>query len=116
MSGFTIFHHTNWSAVPIPLGEGRHFHFVDEGRNKHFHFHYHGHHRFAKDNAFVETDRYILGIDGVLLNLQDLKVKTGIHQLDRILIQLYQSYQEELPQYLRGEFVGFLFDKNNQRL
>ncbi|MEM8908839.1 MAG: hypothetical protein AAGD05_13415, partial [Bacteroidota bacterium] len=116
MPGFTIFyHHLSPTAPPMPPGS-QSLVYTAPQKNYSHHFFYQSHHKFPNDQLFCQIDTFYIGIDGVVLNLKDLQNKTGQHQLDNLLIHLYQKYGTSLAQQLRGEFVGFVFDTERQEL
>lgn len=90
--------------------------FTDPSSKLPQYFFHETHDKFKNDKLFTETTHYIIGIDGVLLNLGDLKIKMGIAQLSPLLVNLYQKHQNHLPQVLRGEFVGFVYEKFTGKL
>ncbi|GEM50881.1 asparagine synthase-related protein [Empedobacter brevis] len=68
--------------------------------------------RFQKkrfDNYFIEQNNIVIAIEGVLLNKNQL-IKTN-NLNENYLHQLYILHQLEFIQQLEGEFVGFVYNK-----
>jgi len=89
--------------------------FVGQSK-KHFLFQCRTNQKFTADKLFIENTDFVLGLDGVLLNLDELKKNFGITDLEELILFLYQKYGQNLPQYLRGEFAGFVFNKKKEQL
>lgn len=66
--------------------------------------------KFLNDKIFEQNDAYFIGIEGVLLNLDELKAGREISILE-LLIALYENYGSDFVKQLRGDFSGFIFDK-----
>ena len=115
MFGFTVLYNADQDYQSYFSEITKSISFVGKSR-KHYLFKYQTNQKFLDDKLFVETDGFILGVDGVLLNLQNLKNSFGIPNLERLLLFLFQKYHHGLPQYLRGEFVGFIFNKKTEKL
>ncbi len=66
--------------------------------------------KFLNDKIFEQNDAYFIGIEGVLLNLNELKTgeKTSVFGL---LISLYEKHGNDFVKQLRGDFSGFIYDK-----
>jgi len=81
-----------------------------------FSFNYLSFDKFKNDTFFIETDHYILGIDGVILNLQALKKQYAISDFATLTIHLFEKESIHFVNKLKGEFSGFFFEKNTENL
>lgn len=72
--------------------------------------------KFENDKIFVDQRDYIIGIDGVILNLIKLKNHYGISDYFNLVIHLWEKKKSLFPNYLKGEFNGFIFDKQKEEL
>lgn len=81
-----------------------------------FHFIYDQFQKFKEDKIFKETTNYILGIDGVILNLNNLKNSYGITDYSKLLIHLFKKQKISFVNLLKGEFSGFIFNKETEEL
>ncbi len=72
--------------------------------------------KFIKDKIFEENENYIFGVDGVILNLQNLKNSYGISDYFKLLTHLWEKKKKFFPNDLKGEFSGFVFDKKSENL
>lgn len=73
-------------------------------------------HKFEKDKIFSETDKYIVLLDGVILNKNEL-IKQFNTQDDEFqwrdtLIKMYASQGEQFFKSLYGSFSGAVYDKS----
>jgi asparagine synthase (glutamine-hydrolysing) len=83
---------------------------------KNFTFRYLKFDKFAEDKIFIETKNYIIGIDGVILNLQKLKKHYAISDFAQLIISLFKKESIGFVSKLKGEFSGFIFEKEVQNL
>ncbi len=81
-----------------------------------FSFNYFGFKKFENDKVFSENKEYIIGIDGVVLNLVQLKNAYGISDYFNLIISLYSKHNIQFVSELKGEFSGFIFDKKTKQL
>lgn len=72
--------------------------------------------KFENDKIFKEDKEYIIGLDGVILNLQRLKNAYGISDIFLLTSTLFKRYGIHFISELKGEFNGFVFNKNNSEL
>jgi len=72
--------------------------------------------KFKEDKIFEESDNYIIGVDGVILNLKDLKKQYAISNYFKLIVLLWGRYKQLFPNELKGEFSGFIFDKKSEKL
>ncbi len=72
--------------------------------------------KFHKDKIFTETGDYILGIDGVLLNLQQLYNAYARKGLSDLILYLYRKEKEVFPKHFKGVFSGFIYEKKTEKL
>lgn len=83
--------------------------------NKYF-FGYKSFEKFKNDKVFSETKEYIIGIDGVILNLQSLKNSYAISDFLKLIINLFEKEGIAFVSKLKGVFSGFIFEKTTQKL
>lgn len=71
--------------------------------------------KFEQDKIFCETAKYIIILDGVILNRIELIKKHGQANWENTLIYLYEHYNDEFFSVLRGSFAGAFLDKEKER-
>ncbi len=81
-----------------------------------FSFHYKSFSKFKNDKVFSENTDYIIGLDGVLLNLSLLKKTQGISDIFGLIIHLFSKQGVQFVANLKGEFSGFIFEKKTKKL
>lgn len=69
--------------------------------------------KFAGDKLFFETDKYLVVLDGVILNKKEI-LENG--SWNETFVSLYEKKGESFISTLRGSFAGALFDKINEKL
>ena len=89
---------------------------VELPENKAFFFGYTYFEKFGKDKIFKEDKDFVVGIDGVVFNLQMLKNHYGVTDYFDLLLLLYKKNNIQFVSELKGEFNGFVFDKNTREL
>ncbi len=67
--------------------------------------------KFLNDKTFQEDEQYIIGIEGVILNLNKLYEETKKNNLFETIKNLYITRGEEFISLLKGEFSGFIYSK-----
>lgn len=72
--------------------------------------------KFCDDNVSVETDNYIMVLEGCVLNKNLLKNKYKEKNLFSLISLLWDKYEEEITKQLRGAFVLIIYDKKNNKL
>ncbi len=113
--GFTILHNLP-AEHPFEETAQQQISFVSSRHGKRSDFYYSSNDKFQNDKLFSESNNFILGLDGVILNLKELKNAYQITSLETLLLHLYEKYQTKMPDRLAGEFCGFIFDKNKEKL
>lgn len=93
------------------------FKFLFENRYRSTHginyfFGYNSFSKFQLDKIFHENEDFIIGLDGVILNLLALKNDYAISDVFLLIIHLYNKRKQSLAIELKGDFNGFVFDKN----
>lgn len=83
---------------------------------KSFFFGYKSFNKFAEDKFFMETNEFILGLDGVILNLQALKRQYAISDFSKLIVSLFNKENSQFVSKLKGEFSGFIFEKISENL
>lgn len=114
MYGFNIIH--NKSESSFSLNGDYKIQYYSPISEKTTVFYYTYFHKFSEDKLFEEDRNYIVGIDGVILNLQKLKNAFGISNYFKLVVYLWNKEGYLFPRNLKGEFSGFVFDKNNDEL
>lgn len=71
--------------------------------------------KFDKDKIFEETEKYILILDGVIINKSTLLSKYEQGKWLDTLIRMYKDNGESFFSELRGSFSGALYDKASQK-
>ncbi|OIP84479.1 MAG: hypothetical protein AUK44_02440 [Porphyromonadaceae bacterium CG2_30_38_12] len=64
--------------------------------------------KFSNDKIFQEDSDYFIGIDGVLLNLNEIGEEKDTFSL---LKNAYQKHGDDFLKQLRGDFSGFVYNK-----
>lgn len=72
--------------------------------------------KFKNDKVFTENAAYIIGIDGVILNLKSLKKSYASNDFLKLIITLFEKEGIAFVSKLKGVFSGFIFEKTTQRL
>lgn len=70
--------------------------------------------KFLSDKVFEQNEFYFIGIEGVLLNINELKTNKEATVFDT-LISLYEKHSEDFIKQLRGDFSGFVYDKKKDK-
>jgi asparagine synthase (glutamine-hydrolysing) len=110
--GFTIIYN---QKTPLKLKGGLTFEYISESKRS-YQFNYIKFEKFNNDKLFVENDDFIIGLDGVILNLVDLKKSYAHTDYADLIIQLWKISGNKFPNYLKGEFSGFIFKKQTEEL
>lgn len=79
-------------------------------------FGYNSFDKFSNDSLFIELNDLIIGVDGVLLNFQQLKNEYAKSNLETLILHLWMSKGQRFVRELKGEFNGFIFNKKNEEL
>lgn len=114
MYGFTVIYGEDIYKTQLPSCK-RSF-MVNVAENNFFFFGYDYFKKFENDKIFEENKEYIIGLDGVILNLQKLKNAYGISNYLELIINLYQKHNIDFVSQLKGEFSGFVFDKKSAKV
>ena len=72
--------------------------------------------KFSKDKVFLEDHDCIIGIEGVVLNLNDLKIKNQEDDTFLLFKSLFKKHDKEFIKMLRGDFSGFILQKSENSL
>ena len=113
MYGFTIICN-NSHSFSIPSDHS--IHYWSTTSSQQYSFFYRQNQTFINDKIFAEDQRYIIGIDGVVLNLKQIMstyAVSGFHQL--VLMFLENGSPNFFNQFM-GDFCGFVFDKQDESL
>lgn len=71
--------------------------------------------KFQQDKLFVETDHYIVILDGVVLNRVELMQSQKKETWIETLLFLYKTLGDEFFLKLRGSFSGAIFEKQKNK-
>ncbi len=69
--------------------------------------------KFQNDKTLQEDDQFIIGIEGVILNLKSLKEISGKDELFNVVKSLFLSNGDDFINLLKGDFSGFIYSKTN---
>lgn len=112
--GFSII--INGNKIPRQWTGGQQICYKNtESGTKHY-FYYQTNNKFSKDKLFTENEKYIYGIDGPILNLSTLKNEYQVPDWNNLFLFLYKKHQQTLPTLLKGDYCGFIYDKENAHL
>ena len=112
MYGFTITYSQNTAiATALPT-----FIKHQSATKKWFSFGYNPSEKFEKDKLFDENDTYIVGIDGVILNLSYLTNQYTNTNYFSLITNLFKKEGISFVAKLKGEFNGFIFEKHTEKL
>jgi asparagine synthase (glutamine-hydrolysing) len=112
--GFTIINGEDITKISLPSCKRSII--IEFTKNSFFFFGYNFFEKFKNDKIFEEGKGFVIGIDGVLLNLQKLKNSYGISNYFSLIKTLFEKYGIGFASQLKGEFNGFIFDKNSLEL
>lgn len=70
--------------------------------------------RYSDDKLFYQDDRYVVILDGVVLNKQQLISENGSKPWIEVVLKLYAE-SETFFDVFRGSFSGLIYDKQNDR-
>ena len=71
--------------------------------------------KFSNDKVFFQNENYIIYLDGVILNLKNLKRNFAITKNVDLILYLYKKYGDEFYKLFRGEFCGIFYDKETNK-
>ena len=72
--------------------------------------------KFQNDKTLYENEKYIVLIDGVILNLSILKSQYNVNNLEQLAIKMYEKLGEKFFNEFRGNFCGFFKDKKSGKV
>ena len=72
--------------------------------------------KFLQDKCLYENEDYIVVIEGVLINLHDLKEFYEVESVGELIVKMYEIEGETFIQHLRGPFSGSFYDKDEDLL
>lgn len=71
--------------------------------------------KFMNDRLFEETDKYVIVIEGVVLNNHDLMERFKSETWLDCVVQMYEREGESFFKAFRGSFSGLFYDKKNDK-
>lgn len=72
--------------------------------------------KFENDKTLYSDEDYTVLIDGVILNLSNLKEEYAANSLEELAIKMYEKIGEQFFNAFRGNFCGFFEDKKNDKV
>lgn len=112
MFGFTIIYNNSENHS---VSDSQHIEYFSNETRQKISFYNRANDKFKDDQLFTETSNFVLGINGVVLNLTDLKQSYGCSSLLDLVEQLIEK-KESFPSIFKGDFSGFVFNKKSQEL
>lgn len=82
---------------------------------KEFHAYGQNNHKFKEDKIFLNHDKFVVVLDGVIFNKAQL-LATSQENWETYFLEQWLKSPIELLNRLRGEFSGFVFCKSTKRL
>ena len=115
--GFTIARHSEeFKSTQLLASSGLHFTYHLRNGQDVFTFLYKKKALFKKDKLFFENKEFIAGLDGVILNQKKLQRIYSNENWGTLFITLYKKHNDLFINELKGEFSGFVFNKNTEKL
>ncbi len=74
-----------------------------------------GHCRFPKDRLMVHNDRFIMVIDGLILNRKELFNLYQTDDLAHLVVKMHEKNPDDFFQAFRGPFTGLFVEKNTHK-
>ena len=71
--------------------------------------------KFLNDKILEENINFVIGTEGVILNLTDLEKKFDAQNTFDLISKMYLSEKENFIKKLKGDFSGFIFDKKIEK-
>lgn len=71
--------------------------------------------KFLNDKVFVETEKYIIITEGVILNKNKLMNTYFADSFSSAIIKMYKKNGEDFFSEFRGSFSGLFYDKQNDK-
>ncbi len=79
-------------------------------------FRYFKFNKFQEDKIFTQTEKYVVGIDGVILNKKSLLKNYAVKGFVGLILLLYEKEKINFVSKLKGVFSGFIFEKESKNL
>lgn len=70
--------------------------------------------KFLDDKIFIESNEFIIALEGVIFNKADLIKKYTRKTWEQCIIEMYEKNGETFYNEFRGSFSGFFFDKGTE--
>ena len=71
--------------------------------------------KFLNDKILEENTDFVIGTEGVILNLTDLKRKFDVSDTFDLIKKMYLLEKASFIKKLKGDFSGFIFDKKTKK-
>ncbi len=83
---------------------------------KSFSFRYLKFDKFIEDKIFTQTKKFVLGIDGVILNKKSLLKEYAKKDFSDLILRLYEKEKIDFVSKIKGVFSGFIYEKDSDVL
>ena len=83
---------------------------------KSFSFRYLKFDKFTEDKIFTQTKKFVLGIDGVILNKKSLLKEYATKDFSDLILRLYEKEKIDFVSKIKGVFSGFIYEKDSDVL
>jgi len=110
--GFTIIYN---NATLFSIEKAKSISCIGDTSKNTYSFFYEQSKKFKNDKLFTETSDFIIGIDGVILNLAALKNSANITDYKDLILHLFENDKQFYSQF-KGDFSGFIFNKKTEEL
>lgn len=71
--------------------------------------------KFMNDKLFLDTERYIIITEGIILNKKDLIKRYHTDNFQDAIIKMYKENDDEFFSEFRGSFSGLFYDKKKDK-
>lgn len=114
MAGFTILIHKNNSRQSFYEKEKKDFFQAKKIETSEYIIKHSSHFNFNCDSFLQEDESYIIGIEGVILNLAELEQETSKTSLFDVLKYLFTKQNTDFINLLKGDFSGYIYSKTSR--
>ena len=88
---------------------------ISNENNNSFSLNYSTPNKYKKDKIHFENDDYLLILDGIILNKQQLLIENQNTNWTEIVINLYKEFGRDFFKLLKGSYYGFIFNKKQNK-
>ena len=120
MSGFTVCFSKNSLPETVHCREKKYFPGCQNSisksiRSQHYFIDYYSNSKFQNDKTVTDTGKFIICNEGVILNLEELLKKYEQADIASLIQVMYLNNPAKFPDEFRGDFSGFIFEKESGR-